>query len=220
MPDSVPPPPATPSANTPAVRRGALLSATLGFLLALACALWAGAHFAHSTSSIAYGALTGLSFGALFAFGQRIKLIFVPASGIPKKKRRISPGPVAALRPAQRAAANAKPLSVTFDENQIQTGRGTGKLDSIRWDELGRVVIDISAGKLPIPCWVLFRQDGERSIRIPNDALGIEQLTEQFKLRLPGYDNEATTTTIISAMGATQGSFELWRQHLAPGSGD
>ena len=212
MSDSAP----TPSAATTTASRTALISAAIGFLLALACAVWAGLHFAQSTSNIGYGALTGLSFGALFAFGQRIKQYFLPASSQRKQKRPASPVPVAELRPAQRAAANAKPLTVNVDEDQIQILRGTTKLDCIHWHDLSRIVIDISNSKLPIPNWVLFREDGESSIRIPNDIDGVEQLTEQFKVRLTGYDNDATNTAIIRAMGATQGSFTLWCRSVAP----
>ncbi|MBB3211475.1 hypothetical protein FHW67_000723 [Herbaspirillum sp. Sphag1AN] len=211
MSDSVPPP----SAATPVATRTTLISSAIGFLLALACAVWAGVHFAQSTSSIGYGALTGLSFGALFAFGQRIKQYFLPASSQRKQKRPINPAAVAELRPAQRAAANAKPLNVTFDEDQIQILRGTTKLHSIDWQDLDGIVIDIGGSKLPIPNWVLTAQDRESTIRIPNDTLGIEQLTEQFRLRLSGYDNDATDTAIISAMGAAQGSFTLWQRGVA-----
>lgn len=207
------------SPSAPAVTLSAIL-ASVGFLLALACALWAGTHFVQSTSSIGYGVLTGLSFGALFACGQRIKIYFLPKSKVAKKKFDASQEAVVVLRPAQLAAANVKPFTVTFDEDQIQTARGTTKLDSINWHDLGRIVIDISDGKLPIPYWILFRQDGEYSIRIPNDALGIEQLTEQFSVRLPGYDNDAAMTTIIHAMGAMHGHFELWHQAVAPNAAD
>lgn len=216
MSESAPPP----SAITTTVNRTALISAAIGFLLALACAVWAGLHFAQSTSSIGYGALTGLSFGALFAFGQRIKHYFLPASLQRKPKRSSSPTPVTELRPAQRAAGNAKPLHVIFDESQIQILRGTTKMHSIAWQDLGQIVININGNKLPIPNWVLTTHDGQTSIRIPNDTLGVEQLTEQFRLRLSGYDSDITNNAIIRAMGATQGSFALWQHGITPDSAD
>lgn len=193
-----------------------LFAYLIGFALAAACALWAGTQFALTGSSIGYGALTGLSFGAMFAFGQRVKQRLFPTPESTKWK--ISGGPTAAdLRPAQRAAARAKPLMVEFDELRVKTLRGGVERDSIAWQDIERIVITIGDDFLPMPYWLLVKGNG--GVRIPNDAPGLEQLMEQFKTQLPGYDNDATYQAVINAMGAMEGSFEIWRKAAGQAAG-
>src|SRR5450830_1855738 len=109
----------------------------LGFAAAACCAAWSGAQFALTGSSLGYGVLTGLSFGAMFAFGQRVKNRLFPAPE--SNKWKINGGPSAAdLRPAQRAAARAKPLTVAFDDSLISTLRAGAVLESIAWQDINR----------------------------------------------------------------------------------
>jgi hypothetical protein len=189
-----------------------LLTYLIGFALALACALWAGNKFRQTDASIVFGVLTGLSFGAMFAFGQRIKQSLFPASESGKWKNRAPATPE--LRPAQRAAMRARPLTVQFDDNGIQTLRGGGIQESLAWQELDHIVITIGNPLLPMPFWLLATAHG--GIRLANDTAGLEALTEQFKTRLPGYDNDRTYAAIINAMGALEGSFDIWRKSDAP----
>lgn len=181
----------------------------LGFAAAAACAAWAGAQFALTGSSIGYGVLTGLAFGAMFAFGQRVKNRLFPTPESSKWK--INAGPSAAdLRPAQRAAARAKPLSIAFDDSVVKTMRNGAEQESIAWQDIQRIIIAIGDNFLPMPYWMLATDKG--GIRIPNDAPGLENLMEEFKQKLPGYDNDATYAAVIAAMGAMEGTFEIWRR--------
>src|SRR5450830_1200191 len=170
-----------------------LFAYIIGFALAACCAIWAGSQFALTGSSLGYGVLTGLSFGAMFAFGQRVKNRLFPTPESTKWK--INAGPTAAdLRPARRAAARAKPMTVAFDEEFIKTSRAGAELESIAWQDINRIVITIGG------------------IRLPNDTPGLEALMEEFKVKLSGYDNDATYNAVISAMGAMEGTFEVWKK--------
>ncbi|WP_050476671.1 hypothetical protein [Herbaspirillum rhizosphaerae] len=185
-----------------------LFAYLIGFALAACCAIWAGSQFALTGSSIGYGVLTGLSFGAMFAFGQRVKNRLFPTPESTKWK--INAGPTAAdLRPARRAAARAKPVTVAFDDEFIKTSRGDAELESIAWQDVNRIVITIGDDFLPMPYWMIATVKG--GIRLPNDTPGLESLMEEFKSKLPGYDNDATYQAVISAMGAMEGVFEVWK---------
>ena len=192
-------------------REPPLLFYLIGFLLALACALWSGLEFSRSDSSIGYGALTGLCFGAVFAFGQRIKNRLFPAP--PPDKWKVSSPPAAAgLRPAQRAAMRAKPLSVEFDDSEIRTMRNDALQESIAWGEIAHIVISINDGVPPMPYWLITRENGSSGIRIPNDTAGLDALMEACPVKLSGYDSSTADAAIIAAMGAVKGSFEVWQK--------
>ncbi|WP_034292110.1 hypothetical protein [Herbaspirillum sp. RV1423] len=181
----------------------------IGFALAASCAVWAGSRFALTGSSLGYGVLTGLSFGAMFAFGQRVKNRLFPAP--PSTAWKINAGPTAAdLRPARRAVERAKPVTVAFDDAVIKTSRSGAELESIAWQDIERLVITIGDDFLPMPYWMLVTAKG--GIRLPNDTPGLESLMEEFKVKLPGYDNDATYNAVISAMGAMEGTFEVWKK--------
>ncbi|ASU39777.1 hypothetical protein hmeg3_16810 [Herbaspirillum sp. meg3] len=188
-----------------------LFAYIIGFALAACCAIWAGSQFALTGSSLGYGVLTGLSFGAMFAFGQRVKNRLFPTPESTKWK--INAGPTAAdLRPARRAAARAKPMTVAFDEEFIKTSRAGTELESIAWQDINRIVITIGDDFLPMPYWMIATTKG--GIRLPNDTPGLEGLMEEFKVKLPGYDNDATYNAVISAMGAMEGTFEVWKKAI------
>jgi len=188
-----------------------LFAYIIGFALAACCAIWAGSQFALTGSSLGYGVLTGLSFGAMFAFGQRVKNRLFPTPESTKWK--INAGPTAAdLRPARRAAARAKPMTVAFDEEFIKTSRAGAELESIAWQDINRIVITIGDDFLPMPYWMIATTKG--GIRLPNDTPGLEGLMEEFKVKLPGYDNDATYNAVISAMGAMEGTFEVWKKAI------
>jgi len=186
-----------------------LFAYLIGFALSACCAVWAGSQFALTGSSIGYGVLTGLAFGAMFAFGQRVKNRLFPTPESTKWK--INAGPSAAdLRPAKRAAARAKPVTVAFDDEFIRTTRAGAELESIAWQDVERIVITIGDDFLPMPYWMIATAKG--GIRLPNDTPGLESLMEEFKVKLPGYDNDATYTAVIAAMGAMEGVFEVWKK--------
>lgn len=184
----------------------------IGFVIAAACAAWAGSQFAVTGSHVGYGALAGLAFGAMFAFGQRLRNRLFPTRESSRWK--INPAPSGPdLRPAQRALARAKPLTVELDEDAVKTLRGGTEQESIAWQDIQRIVITIGDNFLPMPYWMLATAKG--GIRIPNDAPGLENLMEEFKQKLPGYDNDTTYSAVIAAMGAMEGTFEIWRRSAA-----
>jgi len=181
----------------------------VGFALALSCAIWAGTKFAINGSSIGYGALTGLSFGAMFAFGQRVKQRLFPQPEPNRWKIANVPAP-AALRPAQQAAAKSRPLTVEFDATTIKTLRGGIEQDSVAWRDIERIIIVIDDNLLPMPTWQLLTTTG--GMRIANDTPGLEALIEHFKTQLPDYDNDTTYQAVINAMGAMSGTFAIWHK--------
>jgi hypothetical protein len=193
--------------ETPA--KSSLLPHLIGFALALSCAVWAGIKFALTGSSIGYGALTGLSFGAMFAFGQRVKQHLFPKPEASKWKIGNLPSD-AHLRPAQRAAARAKPLTVECDASHIKTMRAGVERESLPWQEIEQIIISIGDATLPTPHWLLISNGG--GMRIPNDTAGLDAAMEHFKVQLPGYDSSTTDAAIVQAMGAMKGSVEIWRR--------
>lgn len=187
--------------------RPSLLPTVFGLLLALLCAVWAGARFAFAGSGIGYGVLTGLAFGALFAYAQRIRRYFFPAAQQPRQAIPLVTR-AAEARPTQRSDAHAATLQVVFDDSRIRMLRNDVERDSIAWQEIAHIVIQIDGDIRPLPYWLLLKDSG--GLRIPNNAIGLEQLLEQCKTQLPGYDSEATYATVITAMGAMTGSFAIW----------
>lgn len=180
----------------------------VGFTLAACCAVWAGSRFAATGSNLGFGVLTGLSVGAMFAFGQRIRQYFFPAA--PSSAWKVNAGPgTDNLRPAQCAAARARPLTVSFDDTMIQSTRNGAMVESIAWQDIRRITITIGDDFLPMPYWVLATAGG--GIRLPNDTPGLEELTQACKTKLPGYDSDATYKAVIAAMGSMEGSFDIWQ---------
>ena len=186
-----------------------LIPALLGFVVALACAVWGGLRFAHNDSSLLYGLLTGLSFGALFASGQRVRQVLFPESMVRRKKIPVPSTPH--LRPALQAAAMTRPLSVEFDALNIRTVRSGIERENIAWQDIERIFITVGDDGQTMPHWLLVKGSG--GMRIPNDTIALEDLLEQCKTQLPGYDNDATYQAVINAMGALQGSFEIWSKN-------
>ncbi|WP_050466324.1 hypothetical protein [Herbaspirillum chlorophenolicum] len=188
----------------------------LGLAAAFGLALWAGIHYMTHDASLFYGLLAGLSFGAAFAFGQQIKNRIVPS-----KKRKTdwkvhAPG-AAELSPAKLAAQQARKISVEFDDEEIRTMANGLKREGVAWSAVNRVDIVISDEFLPLPQWMIGGDgaEGAKGIIVPNDAEGLDALMEAMKARLPGYDNDATYQTIISAMAAMEGHFPVWSRKPA-----
>lgn len=192
--------------------RQSLLVYLIGFAVAAGCAAWAGSRFAENGSNLGFGVLTGLSVGAVFAFGQRIRQYFFPTAASTTWKIHTGPG-TSDPRQARRAAARAKPMTVTFNEEVIDTVRNGAVRESIAWRDITRITITIGDDFLPMPYWMIATGNG--GIRLPNDTAGLEELTEAFKTNLPGYESDASYEAVIAAMGATEGSFAVWKKGTA-----
>lgn len=185
-----------------------LITFLIIFALATCCALWAGTQFiAQAGSNVGYGLLTGLSFGAMFACLQRVKERLFPAPVLTRPRRVPSP------HPARRTALRARPLTVAFDDEFIRTARADTELERVAWQDVEHITIAISGGSLPMPCWTI--ASAKAGIRLPNDTPGLENLMEAFKTKLPGYDDAAIHAAVINAMGALEGSFDIWHRPVS-----
>lgn len=181
-----------------------LITFLIVFVLATCCALWAGAQFiAQTGSNIGYGLLTGLSFGAMFACAQRVKDHLFPTLASTRPS-------VSGPHPVRRAAVRARPLTVAFDDEFIRTARADAELARIAWQDVEHITITISGGSLPMPYWTI--ATARVSIGLSNDTPGLENLMEAFKTKLPGYDTAVIHETVISAMGALEGAFDIWQR--------
>jgi hypothetical protein len=167
-------------------------------------------------TSLFYGLIAGLSFGAAFAFGQQIKNRLVPPKVKTTDWKVQAPG-AAELSPARLAAQQARKIGVEFDDDEIRTVVRGAKREGIAWSEVSDVTIRISEGSLPQPQWIIAGKSGEaiKGVLIPNDAEGLDALLEAMKQRLPGYDNDKNYETVIAAMSAMEGSFHVWSRPVA-----
>ncbi|MBV8624338.1 MAG: anaphase-promoting protein [Herbaspirillum sp.] len=193
-----------------------VLLSLLGLVAAFAVGLWAGIHYMSHDTSLFYGLIAGLSFGAAFAFGQQIKNRFVPPKVKTTDWKVQAPG-AADLSPARLAAQQARKINVEFDDDEIRTVVRGAKREGIAWNELSDVTIRISDDALPQPQWILAGKsgDGIKGVLVPNDADGLEALMDAMKTRLPGYDNDKNYETVIAAMSAMEGSFHVWSRPAA-----
>ncbi len=193
-----------------------VLLSLLGLVAAFAIGLWAGIHYMSNETSLFYGLIAGLSFGAAFAFGQQIKNRLVPPKVKTTDWKVQAPG-AAELSPARLAAQQARKIGVEFDDDEIRTVVRGAKREGIAWNEVSDVTIRISEGKLPQPQWIIAGKSGDavKGVLVPNDADGLEALQEAMKQRLPGYDNDKNYETVIAAMSAMEGSFHVWSRPAA-----
>nr|WP_233170735.1 anaphase-promoting protein [Herbaspirillum sp. ASV7] len=193
-----------------------VLLSLLGLVAAFALGLWAGIHYMSNDTSLFYGLIAGLSFGAAFAFGQQIKNRLVPPKVKTTDWKVQAPG-AAELSPARLAAQQARKICVEFDDDEIRTVVRGAKREGIAWSEVSDVTIRISEGSLPQPQWIIAGKSGEtlKGVLIPNDAEGLDALLEAMKQRLPGYDNDKNYETVIAAMSAMEGSFHVWSRPVA-----
>lgn len=197
------------------VRKIPLLFSFAGLSAAIALALWAGNHYMSNDASLFYGLIAGLSFGAAFAFGQQIKNHFVPPRE-PSTAWKNKIPTAADLRPGQKAMLKSRKISVEFDADSIWTMVNKLKRESINWNEIENINIQISDDALPVPQWLVVGRVGSdiKGLVVPNDAEGLDALQDAFKERLPGYDNDKTYQTVINAMSAMEGNFAVWSKTL------
>jgi hypothetical protein len=99
-------------------------------------------------------------------------------------------------------------VSVTFDDDVVVRRAPGGKVERIRWDELGRVeILTTEAGPRDEDVfWLLASRDGALGCAVPASSEGMPALLERLQL-LPGFDNQA----VIEAMAcATRARFVVW----------
>ncbi len=96
---------------------------------------------------------------------------------------------------------------VAADESGLSVTQADGSAQTIRWDDLTRIVILTNeSGPFGTDLWwVLEGRDGRCSY--PQGAAGEKQVMDAYEARLPGFDWEA----VIKASGsATGGTFVCW----------
>lgn len=188
-----------------------LLIDLLCFAIFASSTTWAVTQFAVSNSSIGYGTLAGLSFGAMFALGQRVKNRLFPAPSS-SSKYQINTLPRATDLPSAHQIARRKPaISVAFDNTCINTMRAGIKLESIAWQDIHRIVIVSGNHFLTMPYWMIMTDKSE--IRLPNDTPGLDYLIAEFSLKLPHYNNDKIHAAVITAMDAMEGRFDIWHKN-------
>ncbi|MEM7776356.1 MAG: hypothetical protein AAF732_12175 [Pseudomonadota bacterium] len=108
-------------------------------------------------------------------------------------------------------------VAVSFDDEVITCPGSNGKIQQMRWDDLGRVLVETTDGG-PAVCdvfWVLLPNDypDRAGVVIPSDTTGMSDLLDALQSRLSGFDNEA----VIKAMGSTDNqTFEIWTAEAPP----
>ena len=113
--------------------------------------------------------------------------------------------------PASTGTKYVSPYSVTFNDQGISTFFERKPHETISWGAILGILIEIKEqGFLSVPYWYVSGKDG--GIVFPSDAVGHEELLNEFKLKLPGYHNAQTYRTITDAMGAQTGSFIVWKR--------
>ena len=106
---------------------------------------------------------------------------------------------------------HVSPYSVTFNDQEISTFFEGKPHETISWGAILGILIQIKEqGFLSVPYWYVSGKDG--GIVFPSDAIGHEQLLNEFKSKLPGYHNAQTYRAITDAMGAQTGSFIVWKR--------
>lgn len=119
--------------------------------------------------------------------------------------------PTKQKRKSQKASS-LSPITVQFDDSTIKTTVNGADHETVAWQDVENVVIRIEDDFLPIPYWYI--GNGKTGIRIPDDAIGVKELLDEFTKRLPGYNCDATYRAIIEAMAAIEGAHPIWRSSL------
>lgn len=100
--------------------------------------------------------------------------------------------------------------SVEADEDRVSVIDPAGELLSVRWSNLGRLVIETNdEGTFTEDVWWLLLADGDRlALRFPQSADGADTVIATL-MKLPGFDYES----MITALGSVdQGFFPVWRR--------
>lgn len=99
-------------------------------------------------------------------------------------------------------------FTVSFDREKIVCIHPGGEEESIRWDDLGAVMIETNdSGPWGCDvCWHLIDRAGKRGCIIPQGATGEDGLLQRLQ-QLPEFDNEQ----VIEAMSSMKNClFKCW----------
>ena len=103
---------------------------------------------------------------------------------------------------------------LSWDDEKITEIRLNDTQRIMYYKDIVRVDIIIFDNYLPIPRWTIQDDNLEdpTTIYIYNDLQPnlTDLVIDMFSRKLKGYDNEEVHQTIIEAMGATMGLFQLW----------
>jgi len=103
-------------------------------------------------------------------------------------------------RPAQAQLDHESEFVVTFDGEKILCRRPEGAEETVRWNELGTVLVetnDLGPAAADV-FWFLISQDKKSGCAFPPGATGDSELIKRLQ-ELPGFDNEAVITAMTSA---------------------
>lgn len=113
-------------------------------------------------------------------------------------------------RPLAASAARLMPESqfvVRLSESEVSCQRPDGDIETVRWDELERVVIHTTSdGPLLPDCFWLLVGSGTSGCCIPWGATGDAELLARLQ-QLPGFDNQA----VIGA-GTQEAVLTCWQR--------
>ena len=108
------------------------------------------------------------------------------------------------------------PYVVTFDESEIVVTFEGSRRESVRWDDITFVTIQIeNEGFLDIPYWIIVGKIGAGGKPIgcvySNDAVGGREILVALQNRLPGFNNIA----VVQAMDMMSGGVRVWEREAA-----
>jgi hypothetical protein len=113
--------------------------------------------------------------------------------------------------PSKPREKHVSPCSVTFDENGISTFWEGAPHETISWEAVLGVFVEIKhEGLLSVPHWYVSGKNA--GIAFPSNALGHEALLDKFNSKFPGYRTGETYRMISEAMVADTGSFLIWKR--------
>ena len=99
--------------------------------------------------------------------------------------------------------------AVSFDDTKITLQENNEKTQKIAWNNISKIIITIDDSLLPTPIWCFQLKQISEPFCFSNDAKGIDDLMDEFKNKLTGFNDE-NYGVIISAMGAMEGTFGVW----------
>ncbi len=102
-------------------------------------------------------------------------------------------------------------IVVTYDAEAITVKRPNGQTESVRWLELGAVIIETTdEGPFTTDVfWIRMGREAKSGCIVPAGATGENELLRELQRRLPDVDNE----NLINAMGSTDNQkFLIWQE--------
>lgn len=118
-------------------------------------------------------------------------------------------------REAQRAAlASESAVAVETTSDGVIARYPDGKVQSIDWDLLERIVVETNdGGPLATDVWWILEGGGQRCM-YPGGATGEQLALDRYGDQLPGFDPEAVVRAMASASNAR---FVCWERQRVDG---